>query len=500
MRLALAAALLLPQAVPSAPETAEAVRDALQKSLKDLDRGGVDRACGTLVRLGDERTVEWFIAAFRAGLQQAAALDKERLKLVKEMEKVETAYDKDGRLLRGDPSRWQALKYEHDLLAAKLDVLTGAVPRIAGRISKIKNPPPIIQALGSTPEWYPRACCAEALGGLDQPEAVAALVARARIETEPGVRIALSDALSARTATQEEAYRALVPWLQGGTWSSRLAAAQALTRSGNRKLVPLLIPLLSGATGRMKYEINECLKKLTRADRHGDFTAWQAWWDANENEFLAGTYVPTKADMADGPGMTTFYGIPLHSSRVVFIIDVSVSMKDPTTWRPEVHDGTDKLEGERAIDVARYELRKIIRSMPEGTQFDIIGMYGRLAMLSEKWVVAARDAREKSIKFVQALELRSGTDVHGAIIRALDFSGGNWNTPPREESIDTIFILTDGTPSVGLLDRAQIPERILDAARFKRIAITTIAIDAQKDGREILKKIAEGTGGDFATR
>ena len=41
-----------------------------------------------------------------------------------------------------------------------------------------------------------------------------------------------------------------------------------------------------------------------------------------------------------------------------------------------------------AIDIARYELRKVVKSLPEGALFDIIGMYGRLAMLSEKWVVA----------------------------------------------------------------------------------------------------------------
>src|SRR6185295_18188649 len=204
-------------------------------------------------------------------------------------------------------------------------------------------------------------------------------------------------------------------------------------------------------------------KKLTGGvSRHGEFSAWTAWWDKHENEVLAGTYVPGPTDKADGPGVTTFYGIPLHSTKVVFILDVSLSMKEPTTWKPEIDVGTDKLEGDRAIDVARYELRKVVKSLPEGALFDIIGMYGRLAMLSEKWVVAAKDAREKAVKFLQGLEIRSGTDVHGALMRALDFSGGNWNTPPREDSIDTIFMLSDGMPSVGLTDRGQIPDRILD--------------------------------------
>ncbi len=295
--------------------------------------------------------------------------------------------------------------------------------------------------------------------------------------------------------------KALLPWLEGGIWASRLAAAQAVTKSNDKKLIPTLIKMLPNASSRMKYEIDECLKKLTGGvTKHGEHSAWSAWWEKNENEVLAGTYVVTLADKADGPFVTQFYGIPLHSTRVVFIIDVSLSMKEPSTWKPEIADANDKLDGDRGIDVARYELRKIVKQLPEGASFDIIGMYGRLALLNEKWVLAAKDAREKAVKFINALEVKSGTDVHGALIRALDFSGGNWNTPPREDSVDTIFMLSDGMPSVGMIDRGQLPDRILDAARFKKIAITAVAIDAPKDGREIMKKIAEGTGGLFVAR
>lgn len=494
---ALLALLLLLQA----PDEVEKARDALTKALTALDRFGVDRACATLVKLNDDRCPDFFIAAFRAGLLQIAEIEKERLKIAKEMEKVEPVRDKEGKITKGDYNRWTQLKHDHDILASKIEILNGALPRVVSQIGRLTALKPIVIALNNTAEWYPRACCAEALGRIDQPEAVAALVARAKGEIEPGVRIAIADALASRTASNEDAKKALLAWLEGGTWGSRLAAAQAIAKSGDRKMIPHLIKLLSGATTRVKWEIDECLKKLTGGvSRHGEFSAWTAWWEKNENDVLAGTYVPAPSDKADGPGVTTFYGIPLHSTKVVFILDVSLSMKEPTTWKPQIDVGTDKLEGERAIDVARYELRKVVKSLPEGALFDIIGMYGRLAMLSEKWVVAAKDQREKAVKFLQALELKSGTDVHGALMRALDFSGGNWNTPPREDSIDTIFILSDGMPSVGMSDRGQLPDRILDAARFKRIAITAVAIAPPKEGRDLLKKIADGSGGVFVER
>lgn len=500
MRTISALALFLLTQGKAPGEEVDAARDALLKAVAGLDRFNVDRSCATLVRLNDERTPDIFIAAFRAGLLQMAEIDKERVKLAKEMEKVEPVRDKTGLIIKGDPLRWQMIKHDHDILVAKIDILTGALPRVVSQMSRLTVLKPIIIALQGTPEWYPRACCAEALGRTDSLDALAALIARAKIENEPGVRVAISDALAPWTEKSDDALKAVLAWTEGGVWESRLAAAQAATRSGNKQVVPRLIKMLQGLSGRMKFEINECLRKLTKADKHGEFTAWTDWWDRNENEFLAGTYVPSITDKADPPGQTTFYGIPLHSTKVIFIIDVSLSMKDPTSWKPEILDGLEKLEGDRAIDVARYELRRIVRGIPEGALYDIIGMHGRLSMLSEKWVVAGRDGREKALKFIQSLELKSGTDVHGAMIRALDFSGGNWNTPPREDSLDTVFILTDGVPSVGLMDRGQIPDRIVDAARFKRVAFTTIAIDPSKEGREILRKIAEGTGGAFVMR
>jgi hypothetical protein len=496
MSLLLALGLLL-----QVPEEVEKARAALNKALSSLDRSGVDRACATLVKLNDEKTPDILIGSFRAGLLQMADFEKERLRIAKEMEKVEVVRDKEGKATKGDQNKWTMLKYDHDIVAGKVDFFTGALPRIVSQIGKLTTAKPIIVALNNTPEWYPRACCAEALGRIDQPEALAALIARAGKEIEPGVRIAIADALAPQTDKSEEAKKALLPWLEGGIWETRLAAAQALTRSGDKKLIPALIKTLVGAGTRMKYEIDECLKKLTGGvTKHGEFSAWSAWWEKNENDVLAGTYVVTLADKSEGPGVTQFYGIPLHSAKVVFIIDVSLSMKEPSKWKPEIDVGTDKLEGERCIDVARYELRKIVRQVPEGANFNIIGMYGRLALLHEKWVVAARDAREKAVKWIQGLEIRSGTDVHGALIRALDFSGGNWNTPPRDDSVDTIFILSDGMASVGMTDRGQMPDRILDAARFKRIAITAVAIDPPKDGRDFLKKITEGTGGAFVQR
>ncbi|MBV8881503.1 MAG: HEAT repeat domain-containing protein, partial [Planctomycetaceae bacterium] len=329
-------ALVLLSLLTIPTDDAETARDALLKAVGALDRAGVDRACNALVKLNDDRCPEFFIAAFRAGLAQTASMEKDRLKLVAEMAKVEVVRDKDGKITKGDGNRWNQLKYDHDSLALKIDVLTGAVPRIAGQMSRLTATKPIAAAMNAAGEWYLRACCAEALGKIGDADALAALLARAKVESEPGVRIAIADALAPKVKGNDDVRATLLPWLESGPWGVKLAAAQALARAEDPKLVPNLIKLLQTGSGRMKYEVNELLKKLTRADRHGDFAAWSAWWEKNDNEVLAGTYVPPAAEMAQRQmaPVTMFYGIPVHSTKVIFIIDTSLSMKEPTTWKP----------------------------------------------------------------------------------------------------------------------------------------------------------------------
>src|SRR5947207_9414251 len=120
-----------------AQEDLEKQRDALNKAVTALDRYGVDRACAALVKLNDEKVPELLIAAFRAGLLQIAELEKERLRIVKEMEKVEPVRDKDGRIIKGDNNKWLQFKHEHDIVAGKIDVLNGALPRIVSQIGKL---------------------------------------------------------------------------------------------------------------------------------------------------------------------------------------------------------------------------------------------------------------------------------------------------------------------------------------------------------------------------
>jgi hypothetical protein len=487
------------------PDDVDTQKTDLMAGVANTDRFVMDRAGKALEKLSQERCPEVMLQAYKAGLELLAKLDKELKKYEKEMETWQVVKDKDGRVLKGDAFKYFQAKRFYDPLYMKTEALQSGLPQLMAHLSRLKAPclEGLVAAL-SYPEWLARAASADALAKIDHEAALAALMARAKVEDVPGVKVALADALGAKISQKEvEIQKLLMPWTSSPFWQIRLATAQALARSGDRNLVPTYTGMLKGASGRMKYEINEILRNLTHVDKHGDHEAWRSWWEKNKDEFLEGKYIPEIAERSDLNDLTTFYGIPVHSTRVVFLIDVSLSMNDPTSWKPPPGEETDqdKLESDKAVDVAKFELKKIIKKLPENSAFNVIGIWANLTMLDPKqMVILNKVSRESSIKFVQGMQTKVGTDIFAAFQRAFDFSGGQWNAPLREDSIDSIYILSDGVPSVGMSDRQQLVERVANTARYKKILVHCVAIDPPAHGLIVMKGLAAGTGGLFVQR
>jgi hypothetical protein len=497
---ALALSLFL---LPLADEV-ETARGALTDAFSACDRTKAERAGATLLRLNSEHSPEAFAEAFKTGLPLFLEMEKDQKKWAREMTANEIVRDQDNRpVSRGDKDKFFAAQKQFLLVTPKLEALGAALPRSMVQMSKLSNPaavPELASVLATSADWLPRAASAEALGKIDDPAALEALLTRAKTEDQAAVKVALADALGLKSKGSEAARKALLPWLEGPFWQVRIAAAHGLARSGDMKFAaPPLIQMLKTATGRLRQEVNECLKALTGVNKHGEFAAWKDWWETNEEALLGGTYQVKPFERADDRGITSFYGVPFYSSRVIFIIDTSSSMTESGAWKPETVDG-DKLEGDRKIDVAKFELRKIIRQMPDGTLFNVIGVNFFVTLLGEKMVPSGKGTRDTAFKFLQGLQIKVGTDLNAALIRGLDFAGGGWNTPLREDSIDTIYFLSDGVPTSGMIDRDRIVGRVIDAVRYKRIVIHSVAVDAPPQGKAVMKALAEGTGGQYVER
>jgi hypothetical protein len=502
MKLLAAALLFIPAATVDEVDTARA---ALADAFAAFNRTAADRSGAALLKLNGERCPEAFAAAWKSGFDLYLELEKDQKKWAREVEANQMYRDADNRpVFRGDKDRYYAAKKNFDLVSPKVDALAAALPRALGQMSKLSSPAAVnglAAILSSSHDWLPRAASADALGKIDDPAALEALLARAKTEDSAAVRVALADALGFKSKGSEAARKVLMSWLENPFWQLRIAAAQGLARSGDRKgAVPPLIAALRTATGRLRQEFNECLKTLTGVNKHGDFAAWKDWWDKNEEALLGGTYEVKPFERADERGITSFYGIPFTSSRVIFILDTSSSMSETGKWKPEAGVEGDKLEGDRRIDVARFELRKIIRQMQDGALFNVIGVNFSLALLSDKMVLAGKGTRDSSFKFIQGLQVKVGTDLNAALTRCLDFAGGGWTSPLLTDSIDTIYFISDGVPTSGQIDRERLVDRVIDAVRYKKILIHSIAIDAPALGKGVMKALADGTGGQFVER
>lgn len=379
----------------------------------------------------------------------------------------------------------------------------------------------------------PRAAAAEALGRVKRPEAGAALVQRLKAEKEPVVRLALLDALAARGEGSAEALEAEAAQLADGFPQIVIAAARALQASKSPDAIPPLLKALEKAEMRVKEEINLALVGLTGVDKHGDPGAWAHWWKANEEAVRARTYRAPKGEQAGGNqvvGGTTFYGIPLKSDRIVFVIDYSNSMHRPAKWVPPSKDvatlggaardlaASIRLpDNPTKVDVARFELKKALATLPDGVKFNIVFFNHTVWPFSPRRMeVLGRDTRQRAFEFIDQTGLILGTDIYEALKAAFGYAGvtGGGLTLTKSD-VDTIVFLSDGLPWLrpdvrdkGVADPEKILREVREWNKRPKVVIHTIQISADTGGEKkpggkgqaFMQRLAEENGGTYVGR
>lgn len=112
---------------------------------------------------------------------------------------------------------------------------------------------------------------------------------------------------------------AALEFLDHPRWQVRLAALQGLR--GVRAAAGAIVGRMAEPDARFRREAAAVLREMTGTGLPADPEAWSGWWRANGTDFIAGSYDPRRPKAPEGPGHTTFYSIPVVSSRVCFVID-----------------------------------------------------------------------------------------------------------------------------------------------------------------------------------
>jgi hypothetical protein len=328
--------------------------------------------------------------------------------------------------------------------------------------------PVLAQEAERTGHWLLKCEILEGLGAMGAKEALAAAIDR---ESAP---IFLAAALSASPTEKGAAY------LTHPQWQVRLAALDALRRS--RASVGPIVESMTQTDLRFRRCAGSALARVTETDLPPDPEAWGAWWKANREDFEAGAYAPGAPRALPGPGRTfAFYDIPVHSSRVCFVIDRSRSMRE-----------------QGRFDAAKQELKRLLASMPEGSLVNIIFFGGTTACFGRSARVLDARTRRDATEFVDRMGLESGTDLFGALEKALTMVGNPDSGRLYDDGVDTIVVLSDGQATVGrLVDDDLIGRVIARRARYLRPVFHTVSLSSDA---KALKLLAELTGGEYRAK
>jgi hypothetical protein len=512
--------LLLALAVP---QDLDKARTDLKKGVAASDGAAVEAAVQKIAAADNKRAVELLLEGYSECAKELKSLWDDKLKVIQEnqgLPKYDKAADQKGQAIEANIRKVEALKR---LVVRALGGLKSeaAVKALAAEV--------MARTFSSSADWTRRAAIAEALGAIEHPDALPSLLEVAKKDGEPQVRVAAIDALVAKKASPLEVGAALTQLLGHESWQVKSAAVSAIRALGLKVAVGSLIEALEKNDGRLRHEINEALIAFTGVDKHGDFAAWKAWWDANQEEVRAGTYKPRKEEQAGNQAgaATTFYGIPIRSKHVVFVLDRSGSMAKPSSWEippdvatgPGLPGGDIKKQGDRKIDIARWQLKRALAMLADGVEFNIVFYNHQWTTMSDTMVKLGAATRKQAYEFIDATDPTGRTNIYDPLEKGLMFApaGAGADKFPKGAAgprptiatgdkvekgyADTVFLLSDGLPNTGQIpDPDGIIAKIKEMNRTRKVTINTIGVFATGDseaepGGRLLKQLSDDSGG-----
>ena len=228
--------------------------------------------------------------------------------------------------------------------------------------------------------------------------------------------------------------------------------------------------------GQLRHELNEAMKKVTLDDFLGDEERYEAWRDEGkqrESMFKSASYSESANRIKLQPQQ--YYGIDINAKRVMFVIDHSGSMKART------YGGT-------RLTRAKQELIKAIKDMPNDHEFAIVFYETNVRKWREELVYASEENKMDAVQFVSRLGYGKSTNTHGALKTAMEF----------DESLEAVFLLTDGIPTCGDIVPPQgIINDVVRRNRLRHLTVNAIGIAVNGPTEKFLSTLSKLCNGQF---
>ena len=287
----------------------------------------------------------------------------------------------------------------------------------------------------------------------------------------------------AKELDDPEVVAQVVATLEHEAWTVRLAAVGTLDAIRPRAAVaPLIARLEAEAVKRVKDAIPPVLFHITGMNLYDDPITWRRWYEEAKDTFVVPTEVPQLPAEPAGGTVATFYGIPVKTNRVVFVIDRSGSMtaeSDPRHWK----DG----EVPNRYEIAVQETLGALEKLDENAEVNVILFNATIHAWRTSLQRLTRTSRSAIAQHLRTTKPVGGTNVYDGLEMAL-----------RMPEVDTIFLLSDGEPRSGTHVGAG---AILGAVRgenaSRRVALHCVSIGTDSD---LLRRLARENGGMYVRR
>lgn len=346
----------------------------------------------------------------------------------------------------------------------------------------------------------------EALGEHGDPKSISTLLKLAK-HKNPAIRISAMQALARVGPGVSQVKSFFLRLLSSKRWEDRVYALDVAGQVGNPSLSAMILKNLAHKHWQVRHAAVEALGKLRVRDavlplikrleledvqrvraaiaytlfvttgmNLYDFTeTWKKWWVEHGAGFKVPEEIPQRRKVDAGGTVASFYGLPLDSGRVAFVIDQSGSMS--------ADDGSDRSR----LDTAVAETLGAVGRLKARDKINVILFESGIHPWQKKLVPLSGSNRAELEKHLKRQNPSGSTNLYDALELAL-----------ADKQVDTIFLLSDGAPSSGkYVATPDILRAVSRLNQARRIAIHCVSVGMDST---LLQKLAAANGGQYVRR
>lgn len=281
-------------------------------------------------------------------------------------------------------------------------------------------------------------------------------------------------------------------------WRVRVHVVSALVDLKSMRAVVELIDMLGREEGRVREDILTALRTLTGKSHGLNMLAWERFLEIAPTDFL------TRADAGaldpNGPGsaVTTvarYYGLWTLSNRFLFVTDLSTSMDHVDPGRYGDAARTTRLA------LTQQELTELVDDLEDDVQFNLATFSDNTTLWRDDMTRATPRNKSAALRQIDKYRTLGGTNIFSSLQAAFDLAQDQLDSKGSDHPApDTIFLLTDGEPSVGsLTDVALLLEYVAERNRVLGLRFQCIALTRSAAARDFLARLAKRSGGQYVS-